>query len=413
MCKKLLLALLAFALPCWASGPPKMDLSIFIAGLNGQINPLPRAIILTDSSGVPFPSGSGSPITPVPEAVMCYTLVGGSAVPCNFGGAAGSGTVNSGTIGQLTYYGATGTTVSPLPVMSYSSSILHITPSQTLFGVGTLASDWPTGITVAVDNERDTTSVHSATAPFPLGTFAQWNPQSNIASDQNVQAASFGVDYNYDGQSSTSGLSNAVLIYVNNESNTTASQATNGLLVDNQVNGSAGYGSMSSGTFRSLINGAGTGSDLNGVVGQVIMSAGHSDNAIAVVGEITTSGGDIGNVQVFNADTADFPLTGGTIGTWISYEAEDIDMTGRSTSIACAFCASNVIGATQNWGIRITGSERNFLGGPLQALSFQETLSTPASSSAACTAGQFTDDANFHYVCTATNTWKRVALSTF
>lgn len=44
---------------------------------------------------------------------------------------------------------------------------------------------------------------------------------------------------------------------------------------------------------------------------------------------------------------------------------------------------------------------------------YQETLVTPASSSAACTAGQFTDDANYHYVCTATNTWKRVALSTF
>jgi hypothetical protein len=45
--------------------------------------------------------------------------------------------------------------------------------------------------------------------------------------------------------------------------------------------------------------------------------------------------------------------------------------------------------------------------------SYTETLTTPASSTAVCTAGQFTDDANYHYVCTATNTWKRVALSTF
>lgn len=49
----------------------------------------------------------------------------------------------------------------------------------------------------------------------------------------------------------------------------------------------------------------------------------------------------------------------------------------------------------------------------VRATLYQETLTTPASSSAACTAGQFTDDANYHYVCTATNTWKRVALSTF
>lgn len=40
-------------------------------------------------------------------------------------------------------------------------------------------------------------------------------------------------------------------------------------------------------------------------------------------------------------------------------------------------------------------------------------LNTPASSSAPCTAGQMSDDANYHYVCVAANTWKRVALSSF
>jgi hypothetical protein len=45
--------------------------------------------------------------------------------------------------------------------------------------------------------------------------------------------------------------------------------------------------------------------------------------------------------------------------------------------------------------------------------SYRETLATPASSTAPCTAGQFTDDVNYHYVCVATNTWKRVALSAF
>ncbi|AAW61040.1 hypothetical protein [Gluconobacter oxydans] len=44
---------------------------------------------------------------------------------------------------------------------------------------------------------------------------------------------------------------------------------------------------------------------------------------------------------------------------------------------------------------------------------FKENLVTPASSSSACEAGQFTDDANYHYVCISTNTWKRVALSSF
>jgi len=52
-------------------------------------------------------------------------------------------------------------------------------------------------------------------------------------------------------------------------------------------------------------------------------------------------------------------------------------------------------------------------GKPVIAPSYQETLYTPASSSATCTTGQFTDDSNYHYVCVATNTWKRVALSSF
>ena len=44
---------------------------------------------------------------------------------------------------------------------------------------------------------------------------------------------------------------------------------------------------------------------------------------------------------------------------------------------------------------------------------YNATLHTPASSSEACTAGDFTDDASYHYVCVAANTWKRVALSSF
>ena len=44
---------------------------------------------------------------------------------------------------------------------------------------------------------------------------------------------------------------------------------------------------------------------------------------------------------------------------------------------------------------------------------FQGALFTPASSSAACTEGQFADDAEYHYVCVAANTWKRVALAAF
>ncbi|MFT8346620.1 hypothetical protein [Gluconobacter oxydans] len=48
-----------------------------------------------------------------------------------------------------------------------------------------------------------------------------------------------------------------------------------------------------------------------------------------------------------------------------------------------------------------------------QAAQYHENLYTPSSSTASCTAGDFVDDANYHYVCVADNSWKRVALSTF
>jgi hypothetical protein len=44
---------------------------------------------------------------------------------------------------------------------------------------------------------------------------------------------------------------------------------------------------------------------------------------------------------------------------------------------------------------------------------FQGSLATPSNSSAPGTPGQFMDDANYHYVCVALNTWKRVALESF
>jgi hypothetical protein len=41
------------------------------------------------------------------------------------------------------------------------------------------------------------------------------------------------------------------------------------------------------------------------------------------------------------------------------------------------------------------------------------TPATPASASAACSQGTWEADANFIYICTATNTWKRVAIATW
>jgi hypothetical protein len=42
-----------------------------------------------------------------------------------------------------------------------------------------------------------------------------------------------------------------------------------------------------------------------------------------------------------------------------------------------------------------------------------QVFTPPATSSAACSAGQFSWDNNYYYLCTAKNTWKRIALTSF
>jgi hypothetical protein len=42
-----------------------------------------------------------------------------------------------------------------------------------------------------------------------------------------------------------------------------------------------------------------------------------------------------------------------------------------------------------------------------------QVLTPPATSNAACTTGQFSTDSNYYYVCIGSDTWKRVALSSF
>jgi hypothetical protein len=83
---------------------------------------------------------------------------------------------------------------------------------------------------------------------------------------------------------------------------------------------------------------------------------------------------------------------------------------------SCAYTLSlpacTSFGQMDGTGLKLLGAAGRFLSSSVTA-GFNEVLYTPASSSAACTAGDFWDDANYHYVCTATNTIKRVALAAF
>jgi hypothetical protein len=56
--------------------------------------------------------------------------------------------------------------------------------------------------------------------------------------------------------------------------------------------------------------------------------------------------------------------------------------------------------------VALTPQSLNLLGGLI-------TPGTPASSSATCNTGEIGADSNYLYFCTAPNTWKRAALSSF
>jgi hypothetical protein len=103
-----------------------------------------------------------------------------------------------------------------------------------------------------------------------------------------------------------------------------------------------------------------------------------------------------------------------------------IDVGNPANSLATPYINLNGFGTSQN-NVRMINDANGQLtidtvtGGNLQVNgngvfttgSFHVNLATPSSSSAPCTAGQIGADAKYIYVCVATNTWKRSALSSF
>jgi hypothetical protein len=118
-------------------------------------------------------------------------------------------------------------------------------------------------------------------------------------------------------------------------------------------------------------------------------------------------------------------LTGGGIGGDGSYaELGVVDSNTYNKAITVTSQANNIIfgkGATEK--ARIDPSGRLLVGGSadsggalLQVFGDRiriGTAKTPASATATGTTGEIAWDADYIYVCTATNTWKRVAISTW
>jgi hypothetical protein len=84
------------------------------------------------------------------------------------------------------------------------------------------------------------------------------------------------------------------------------------------------------------------------------------------------------------------------------------DVGGIDKPTATAAISTTGKGADENIVLKPAGAGLVQFEGPPQI-----KQSTPASSSAVCTAGQIAVDVNYIYVCTAASAWRRAALSTF
>lgn len=118
-------------------------LAVFLCSISAWAQ-TPRPFLLFDTSGNPFPSGTGSYTGPTPPPFTCYTNVGGTIQGCNFAGGGGSlpsastGQILSNTNGGQTYagqgqilYNQTGDTIASIETACSSLCTYIVTVPQT------------------------------------------------------------------------------------------------------------------------------------------------------------------------------------------------------------------------------------------------------------------------------------------
>lgn len=116
-----------------------------------------------------------------------------------------------------------------------------------------------------------------------------------------------------------------------------------------------------------------------------------------------------GSVDAIDASTSTPTGTLDFAGLTNGSQQYKIAVTGSSSSDPNAFIISDVTGGFAPFVVDKSTGLVKMSKGLLQL----STQITPASSSSACVVGNIEADANYIYVCTATNTWKRAMLGTF
>jgi hypothetical protein len=102
-------------------------------------------------------------------------------------------------------------------------------------------------------------------------------------------------------------------------------------------------------------------------------------------------------------------------GNWTALNTGGLSgLTIHSLLRACS-ATTGCNSALSDDGTNVTSTEPLIiaLGGSSYSKAVFGTFHTPSSSAESCTAGTFTMDASYLYVCVSSNTWKRAALSSF
>lgn len=313
----------------------------------------------------------------------------------------GRGTVNAGTVGQLAYYAASGTAVSGSANLSTEANNV---PSNWLSDTG------PTQSVLSI--------IQSSTSPAGLVSLfigGDWSPSSNVDPDF---FANYGLglntSINADGQATDNLYQAGISAQIINNSNTRHVSVIDGVGITS-INANGGALDELNGVSPYVTNdGSGFVQGMNGEKNMVLNTGpGHVEFMEGYYSRMSVLAGSVLNAWAYDSTGDDSVMSGGTITNYVAFHYSTPHPTGTVITNNYGIYLEAAAHAVNNWQIFSAGTAPSFFAGPMQAFNFQETLTTPASSSAACSAGQFTDDASFHYVCTATNTWKRVALSTF
>lgn len=188
------------------------------------------------------------------------------------------------------------------------------------------------------------------------------------------------------------------------------------------INGTVGATTPAAGTFTTL-SAAGAGSTIN-VLGN---TSSNSTPQLRIHNAATEANGALSGMtfRINSTDYADIAsqpnggvFSDGSAGFYlISRDATDSMkfVTGAyNNTPAMSIAPGSTGGVTLAGNLTVSGTGTQSIGGVASRLVLQGgTGDTPASAAAAGTAGSIVWDANYIYVCVATNTWKRVAIATW